>query len=201
MGLELGIVGLPNIGKSTLFTAVTTSQAEAANYPFCTIEPNVGLAEVPDGRLDELCRIYKPNKRLTNYLKLIDIAGLVKGAAQGEGLGNQFLEHIQQVDAYIHLVRCFEDKNITHISAQVDPVSDILTIKTELVLADIERLKRRQEKSIKQAKAKKPTAKLDFYERLSAHLNEGHLARSFQRQNESEENLKVAPDKCKKNCT
>ncbi len=186
MSLELGIVGLPNVGKSTLFTAVTSSKAAAENYPFCTIEPNVGLVPIPDQRLDELCYIYKPQKRIANYLKLIDIAGLVKGAAQGEGLGNKFLDHIQKVDAYIHLVRCFEDDSITHVEGKIDPESDVLVIKTELILSDLERLKKRQEKISKQAKAEKQTDKLDFYEKILAHLDEGHFVRNLKLDKESE---------------
>ena len=175
MSLELGIIGLPNVGKSTLFTAITSSPAAVENYPFCTIEPNVGLVSIPDERLDALCQIYNPQKKIANYLKLIDIAGLVKGAAQGEGLGNKFLDHIQKVDAYIHLVRCFEDDSITHVSGKVDPESDVLVIKTELILSDLERLKKQQEKISKRAKAEKQTEKLDFCEKILAYLDEGHL--------------------------
>ena len=186
MSLELGIIGLPNVGKSTLFTAITSSPAAVENYPFCTIEPNVGLVSIPDERLDALCQIYNPQKKIANYLKLIDIAGLVKGAAQGEGLGNKFLDHIQKVDAYIHLVRCFEDDSITHVSGKVDPESDVLVIKTELILSDLERLKKQQEKISKRAKAEKQTEKLDFCEKILAYLDEGKFVRNLKLDKESE---------------
>ena len=141
--LDVGIVGLPNVGKSTLFNAITKAGAEAANYPFCTIEPNVGVVDVPDARLDVLHEMYQSKKTTPASVRFVDIAGLVAGASKGEGLGNKFLEHIRQVDAIAHVVRCFEDTNITHVAATIDPVRDIETILTELCLADLEVLEKR----------------------------------------------------------
>ena len=138
MSLSCGIVGLPNVGKSTLFNALTSSTAEAANYPFCTIDPNVGMVPVPDDRLDQICALIKPNKEVPTTVEFVDIAGLVAGASKGEGLGNQFLGHIRQVDAIAHIVRCFDDENITHVAGKVDPIADIETIDTELCLADLD---------------------------------------------------------------
>ncbi|MEG2015088.1 MAG: GTPase, partial [Clostridia bacterium] len=136
--MKLGVVGLPNVGKSTLFNAITQAGAEVANYPFCTIEPNVGVVAVPDSRLDKLAALYNSQKITPTFLKFVDIAGLVKGASRGEGLGNKFLSHIREVDAIVHVVRCFVDSNVTHISDIIDPVSDMETINLELVFADIE---------------------------------------------------------------
>ena len=187
MGLELGIVGLPNIGKSTLFQAITNKKAEIANYPFCTIEPNIALASVPDTRLDKLCQSFQPQKIIPNYLRLVDIAGLVKGASKGEGLGNQFLQHIQKVDAYIHLVRCFQDENITHVSGECSPAEDIATIKTELLLSDIERLENRLAKLKKQTKADKNKDILIFCENLLSNLNKGSFAKDFPLANKEQE--------------
>lgn len=152
MALKAGIVGLPNVGKSTLFNAITQAGAEAANYPFCTIDPNVGVVEVPDERLNILTKITEPKKTVPTAFEFVDIAGLVKGASKGEGLGNQFLAHIREVDAIVHVVRCFEDENITHVSGGVDPISDIETINLELILADIESVERRLERARKNMK-------------------------------------------------
>ena len=151
--LEVGIVGLPNVGKSTLFNAITKAGAEAANYPFCTIEPNIGVVTVPDERLNVLTNMYKSKKTTPASVRFVDIAGLVKGASKGEGLGNKFLEHIRQVDAIAHVVRCFEDKNITHVADTIDPIRDIDTIQTELCLADLEVVEKRLTKLVKLAKS------------------------------------------------
>ena len=180
MSLEVGIVGLPNVGKSTLYQAITSAPAEAANYPFCTIEPNMGMVAVPDKRLDRLVEIVKPQKTQPNVLKLVDIAGLGKGASKGEGLGNQFLSHIRQVDAIAHIVRCFEDPNIIHVEGKIDPESDIETINTELILADLEQVERKLDRIRKQSKGdKKLAAQVPFWERFLSHLGEGHFASRF----------------------
>lgn len=154
MALTTGIVGLPNVGKSTLFNAITQAGAESANYPFCTIDPNVGIVEVPDERLNTLTELVKPKKTIPTAFEFTDIAGIVKGASKGEGLGNQFLSHIRQVDAISHVVRCFEDKNITHVSGQVDPITDIETINLELILADMETIEKRFSRVEKLARQK-----------------------------------------------
>ena len=147
--MKLGIAGLPNVGKSTLFNALTKARAQAANYPFCTIDPNVGIVPVPDHRLDVLAEMYQPEKITPATIEFVDIAGLVRGASKGEGLGNRFLAHIREVDAIVHVVRCFEDDNITHVDGSVAPVRDMETIQMEFVLADLEVLKKRYDKASK----------------------------------------------------
>lgn len=182
MSLSTGIVGLPNVGKSTLFNAITQAGAESANYPFCTIDPNVGVVEVPDERLHKLVEIVKPNRTVPTAFEFVDIAGLVKGASKGEGLGNKFLAHIREVDAIVHVVRCFQDENITHVSGQVDPISDIETINLELILADLESVERRLERSRKNMKSgdKKIVAEVECLEKLKAALYEDQPARSVE---------------------
>lgn len=162
MALTAGIVGLPNVGKSTLFNAITQAGAESANYPFCTIDPNVGIVEVPDERLTKLTELYKPKKTVPTAFEFTDIAGIVKGASKGEGLGNKFLSHIRQVDAICHVVRCFIDENITHVSGKVDPIEDITTINLELILADLETVDKRITKVEKLAKQKEKEAVIEF---------------------------------------
>ncbi|MFA5448900.1 MAG: redox-regulated ATPase YchF [Clostridia bacterium] len=177
--MKLGIVGLPNVGKSTLFNALTSAGAEAANYPFCTIEPNIGIVSVPDDRLKQLASLYDSKKITPATIEFVDIAGLVKGASRGEGLGNKFLSHIREVDAIVHVVRCFEDDNITHIDGTVDPVRDIETINMELILADLDTLTRRIEKTRTALKGgdKKYAFELLVLEKLYAALGEGRSAR------------------------
>jgi len=182
MGFKCGIVGLPNVGKSTLFNSLTKAGIAAENYPFCTIDPNVGIVEVPDPRLQQLADIVQPKKTIPTTMEFVDIAGLVAGASKGEGLGNQFLGHIRETDAIAQVVRCFEDEDIAHVSNRIDPLSDIETINTELLLADMESIARQVERAGKQAKSqeKEARAKHEFLLAVQAHVEAGNHARSFE---------------------
>lgn len=185
--MKLGIVGLPNVGKSTLFNSLTKAGAESANYPFCTIDPNIGIVTVPDERLKKLGEIYHSKKVTPAVIEFVDIAGLVKGASKGEGLGNQFLSNIREVDAIVHVVRCFEDANVVHVDGSVNPLRDIETIHLELIFSDLEILERRIAKTAKAAKMDKAIAKeYALLERIKAHLEEGKLALTFETEDEEE---------------
>ncbi len=192
--MKLGIVGLPNVGKSTLFNAITDAGAGAANYPFCTIEPNVGMVAVPDTRLDKLAQMYEPEKVTPAVIEFVDIAGLVRGASKGEGLGNKFLSHIREVDAVVHVVRCFENDDIVHVDGSVDPARDIETINLELIFSDLEMVQRRKDKTSKMAKGDKSLlAEVDFLDRLIAHLDAGKPARSIERSDDESAILATIP--------
>ena len=187
--MKLGIVGLPNVGKSTLFNSITKAGAECANYPFCTIEPNVGVVPVPDERLDELTKMYNPQKTTHAVIEFVDIAGLVKGASKGEGLGNKFLSHIRETDAICEVVRCFNDSNIVHVDGSIDPVRDIETINLELIFADIETVNKRLDKARKNLKASKSyQEEVDLLERIKENLENGISARALD-YNEDEQKL------------
>ncbi len=192
--MKLGMVGLPNVGKSTLFNALTNAGAESANYPFCTIEKNVGIVSVPDERLDKLAEMYEPDKFTPATLEFVDIAGLVKGASKGEGLGNKFLADIREVDAVVHVVRCFEDENIIHVDGSINPLRDIETINLELIFSDIEMIERRIDRAKKAVKGdKKYLAEIDFLERLKNHLENGKSARAFDFTDDERELIKSTP--------
>ena len=191
--MKIGIVGLPNVGKSTLFNSITKAGAECANYPFCTIEPNVGVVAVPDERLDKLANIYNPKKVTHAIIEFVDIAGLVKGASKGEGLGNKFLSHIRETDAICEVVRCFDDSNIIHVDGSVDPIRDIETINLELIFADIETVNKRIDKATKSLKAdKKFQIELDLWNKVKAVLENGESARTIDFNEEEQEIVKDA---------
>ena len=190
--MKLGIVGLPNVGKSTLFNAITKAGAESANYPFCTIEPNVGVVSVPDKRLDVSEEMYKSKKKVYTAIEFYDIAGLVKGASKGEGLGNKFLSHIREVSAIVHVVRCFNDENVVHVEGSVDPIRDIETINLELIFSDLEVLERRMEKTVKLARSGDKTAKFEYgiMEKIKAQLEKNLPVRTLEFSDEEKEFVK-----------
>ncbi len=191
--MKMGIVGLPNVGKSTMFNAITKAGAECANYPFCTIEPNVGVVAVPDERLQKLAEIYHPQKVTPAVIEFVDIAGLVKGASHGEGLGNKFLSHIREVDSIVEVVRCFEDTNIVHVDGNIDPIRDIETINLELVFADIETIEKRIDNTKKKIKAdKKYAQELEILEKVKEWLSQGKPTRTMKLSEEEKEILKDA---------
>jgi len=191
MGFSCGIVGLPNVGKSTLFNSLSSAKADAQNFPFCTIDPNVGVVPVPDPRLDQLSAIYKPEKKTYTTIQFVDIAGLVRGASKGEGLGNQFLSHIREVDAIAHVVRCFDDANVVHVEGKVDPVSDVATIQTELCLKDLDTVSKRLDRARKQSKGGDPLerAAIGVCERLAALLDQGKPARALELHDDKEQEI------------
>ena len=192
--MKIGIVGLPNVGKSTLFNAITKAGAESANYPFCTIEPNVGMVCVPDKRIDELSKMYETDKSTYATIEFVDIAGLVKGASKGEGLGNKFLSHIRETDAIAHVVRCFDDEQIVHVNGKIDPISDIETISLELVFADLETLLKRMDRVGKMTKSgdKKAIAEMELLRRIKEHLENGNPLRTMELSDEERETIKDA---------
>src|SRR5436190_19340816 len=189
MGFSCGIVGLPNVGKSTLFNSLSSAKAEAANFPFCTVEPNVGIVPVPDPRLEALAKLFKTRSKVPAAIRFVDIAGLVRGASQGDGLGNQFLSHIREVDAVAHVVRCFSDENVVHVEGKVKPVADVSTIQTELCLKDLDTVTKRLDRARRQSKGDDPIEKIavGLCERLLKHLDGMQPARSFVPDGEKEE--------------
>ena len=192
--MKIGIVGLPNVGKSTLFNAITKAGAECANYPFCTIEPNIGMVCVPDKRIDVLSKMYDTDKTTYATIEFVDIAGLVKGASKGEGLGNKFLSHIRETDAIAHVVRCFEDEQIVHVDGKIDPISDIETISLELVFADIETISKRMDRVGKMTKSgdKKAIAEMELLRRIKEHLDNGNPVRTMELTDDEREMIKDA---------